>query len=181
MNQENGDERRKLRAALGAFPTGVTITSARAPDGTPVGLTVNSFNALSLDPPLILWALNRSSPTLSVFETASHFAVSILADDQAEVSRRFATAVPDKFAGVQIADIAHGEGGAPVIVGSAAHLVCRRWAHQVAGDHVLFIGEVGIYASSGKKPLIYYRGNYYSAGHWEGAEPSQVMTPLHPR
>ncbi len=112
-----------LRAALGRFATGVTIVSCRAADGSPVGLTANSFNSLSLQPPLILWSLRSVSPNLDAFLAASHFAVNVLAENQVELSRRFASPVPDKFAEGLWAE---GLGGAPVLAGCAAVFECEQ-------------------------------------------------------
>ncbi len=81
-----------VRAALGVFATGVTIVTCTDSQGAPVGLTVNSFAALSLEPPLVLWSLRAESPSLATFEAASHFAVNVLAEGQVELSRRFASA-----------------------------------------------------------------------------------------
>ena len=86
-----------LRSALGRFATGVTIVTCYDADGESVGLTVNSFTALSLDPPLVLWALRVESPSLASFESAGRFAVNVLGEQQLELSRRFASAAPDKF------------------------------------------------------------------------------------
>lgn len=165
-------DRRELRTALGAFATGVTIMTTRSPNGAFVGLTVNSFNSLSLDPPLVLWSINDVSVSLAAFEQASHFAVNILCEDQADISRRFASQVPNKFAGLEVLD---GAGGIPLIAGCAAHLECRTFSHQRAGDHVLFIGQIERFSHCSKRPLIYYRGNYFAAGEWEGSESMPVM------
>ena len=89
---------RQLRQALGRFATGVTIVTCVDVSGTRVGLTANSFNALSLDPPLVLWSLRQASPSVAAFRGATHFAVNVLAESQAELSRRFASPVADKFA-----------------------------------------------------------------------------------
>ena len=99
---------RVLRSALGQFATGVTVVTTRAPGGAFVGLTVNSFSALSLEPPLILWSLRCSSPSLPVFEKAERFVVNVLAEAQVEVSRRFASPQADKFEGVPHAENAWG-------------------------------------------------------------------------
>lgn len=148
---------REFRAALGAFPTGVTIVTTRGADGTHIGLTVNSFNSLSLEPPLILWSLSAGSPRLAVFEAASHFAVNILCEDQAEISQHFASRIVDKFEGVEVSP---GAGGAPLIAGCSAWLECRNYSRQKGGDHVLFIGEVERFSHSNRKPLIFSNGKY---------------------
>src|SRR5271154_4023877 len=91
---------REFRRALGAFATGVTIVTARAPDGTPVGVTANSFNSVSLDPPMVLWSLSRSSRSLAAFECADYWVVHILAADQEALSNRFAKSGGEKFSGL---------------------------------------------------------------------------------
>ena len=108
---------REFRNALGSFTTGVTIVTTRDASGHDVGLTANSFNSVSLDPPLVLWSLAKSSTSLSAFVEAKHFAVHILAADQEPLSNRFATRGADKFAGLQIE---RGEGGMPLLHGCAA-------------------------------------------------------------
>lgn len=150
-----------LRAALGRFATGVTIVSCRAPDGTPVGLTANSFNALSLQPPLVLWSLRSASPNLEAFVAASHFAVNVLAESQVELSRRFASSASDKFAEGLWAE---GLGGAPVLGGCAAVFQCAQTSFQTAGDHVLFIGQVLAATESAVTPLLFQAGHYRMLG-----------------
>jgi 3-hydroxy-9,10-secoandrosta-1,3,5(10)-triene-9,17-dione monooxygenase reductase component len=151
-----------LRGVLGRYVTGVTIVTCRAPDGEPVGLTCNSFNALSLAPPLVLWSLRQVSPSLPAFREAAHFAINVLAESQVELSRRFASALPDKFAG----DAAwrDGLGGAPVLTGAAAVLECERAAEHAAGDHCLFIGRVRRMADLATPPLLFHGGHYHMLG-----------------
>ena len=98
MSQDGELTPQALRAALGRFTTGVTIVSCVDANGAPVGLTANSFNALSLEPPLVLWSLRRASPSVGAFVQATHFAINVLAESQVDLSRRFASQVPDKFA-----------------------------------------------------------------------------------
>jgi 3-hydroxy-9,10-secoandrosta-1,3,5(10)-triene-9,17-dione monooxygenase reductase component len=150
-----------LRAALGRFATGVTIVSCRATDGSPVGLTANSFSALSLQPPLILWSLRTVSPNLDTFLAASHFAVNVLAENQVELSRRFASPVVDKFAEGLWAD---GLGGAPVLAGCAAVFECEQVSSQAAGDHMLFIGRVLRVIEAPITPLVFQSGHYRMLG-----------------
>jgi 3-hydroxy-9,10-secoandrosta-1,3,5(10)-triene-9,17-dione monooxygenase reductase component len=150
-----------LRAALGRFATGVTIISCRAADGSPVGLTANSFNALSLQPPLILWSLRDVSPNLDSFVAASHFAVNVLAENQVELSRRFASSLSDKFAeGVWT----EGLGGVPVLGGCAAVFECEQASFQTAGDHVLFIDQVHRVSEAPISPLVFQSGHYRMLG-----------------
>jgi 3-hydroxy-9,10-secoandrosta-1,3,5(10)-triene-9,17-dione monooxygenase reductase component len=147
----------ELRQALGRFVTGVTIVTCRDESGAPVGLTANSFNALSLDPPLVLWALRQSSSTIDAFTEASHFAVNVLAADQVDLSRRFARPSSAKFDDGEWTD---GQGGAPLLAGCVAVFECRRRSHHAAGDHVLFIGEVERIGGSSATPLVYHAGHY---------------------
>jgi flavin reductase (DIM6/NTAB) family NADH-FMN oxidoreductase RutF len=151
----------ELRRALGCFPTGVTVITTLDPDGAFVGLTVNSFNSLSLDPPLILWSLGTRSSNRRAFEAAGHFAVNILAEDQAAISRRFASPARHKFHGVATHA---GLAGAPLIEGCAAYIECRTHSTQVAGDHLLFIGRVERVHTAGRRPLVYAGGRYCGVG-----------------
>jgi 3-hydroxy-9,10-secoandrosta-1,3,5(10)-triene-9,17-dione monooxygenase reductase component len=151
----------RLRQALGRFATGVTVVTCVGPDGARVGLTVNSFNALSLEPPLILWSLRLASPSLAAFVAAPHFAVNVLAREQLAVSQRFARPTPDKFGD---AAWRAGEGGAPVLGGSVASFECVQHAAHEAGDHMLFIGRVVHVHESAGAPLVYQAGAYRALG-----------------
>jgi flavin reductase (DIM6/NTAB) family NADH-FMN oxidoreductase RutF len=154
-------ESRALRQVLGRFATGVTIVTCVDAAGQRIGLTANSFSALSLEPPLVLWSLRRASPSLPAFAAATHFAVNILAESQVELSRRFASGVPDKFAeGAWSA----GAGGAPVLGGAAAVLECERTLAQEAGDHMLFFGRVLRLADLAAPPLLFHGGHYHLLG-----------------
>lgn len=148
----------EYRRALGRFATGITIVGARDGAGKPVGLTVNSFNSVSLDPPLIVWSLARHSPTRGAFEQCGHFAVNVLAHDQEWLSRQFAAKIADRFAGVRYAD---GAGGAPLIEGCCAWFECQNHARYPGGDHVVFIGRVERYARRDVRPLVYHGGRYH--------------------
>jgi flavin reductase (DIM6/NTAB) family NADH-FMN oxidoreductase RutF len=156
---------RKFRDALAQFATGVTIVTAVGPHGSFVGFTANSFNSVSLDPPLVIWSLARRSRSLAVFEGVERYAINVLAHDQVELARRFSRPHADRFAGV-----GHrvGKGGAPLIEGCAAWLECRHHALHPAGDHMLFIGEVDACAHRHVSPLLWYGGRYCSV-HPEGA------------
>ncbi|MBV8605806.1 MAG: flavin reductase family protein [Pelomonas sp.] len=149
-----------FRAALGLFATGVTIVTARADDGTLVGLTANSFNSVSLDPPLVLWSLARRAGSLPVFSGGSHYAINILAADQRGLAERFATRDIDRFAGVAWQE---GAGGAPVLEGAAAVFECANRSQYEEGDHVIFVGEVErCRADPAAQPLIFHGGRYYT-------------------
>ncbi|MCD6679208.1 MAG: flavin reductase family protein [Burkholderiaceae bacterium] len=150
-----------LRRAFGCFPTGVTVVTTRAPDGSFAGLTVNSYTSLSLDPPLVLWALASDSASLRAFEAATHFAVNVLAEDQAWLSRRFATKSRDKFHGVPLRT---GIEGVPLLDGCSAHIECRVHSAQPGGDHLLFVGQVERVDVLARPPLLYVNGRYRKVG-----------------
>jgi flavin reductase (DIM6/NTAB) family NADH-FMN oxidoreductase RutF len=150
-----------LRTALGRFATGVTIITCRDGEGERVGLTANSFNSLSLEPPLVLWSLRRESPNCAAFETASHFAVNVLAESQVDLSRRFAAPVEHRFAAGLWSD---GLGGAPVLAGCAAVFECSTEARLDGGDHRLYLGRVLRLAEQGVAPLLFHSGHYRMLG-----------------
>ena len=150
-----------LRHALGRFTTGVTIVTCLDANGESVGLTANSFNALSLDPPLVLWSLRSTSTSLAAFKCASHFAINVLAESQVELSRRFASSVEHKFAEGPWSE---GRCGAPVLAGCAAVFECATASMQQAGDHQLFIGRVLAVMESAVAPLVFQSGHYRLLG-----------------
>ena len=151
---------RDFRAALGMFATGVTIVTARGPDGVPVGLTANSFNSVSMAPPLVLWSLARSAGSMPAFERGSHYAINILAADQHALAERFASKAADRFADVAFRE---GAGGAPVLEGAAAVFECFNRSRYEEGDHVIFVGEVErCERREGALPLIYHGGRYFT-------------------
>ena len=151
----------ELRRALGRYTTGVTIVSCVDESGGYVGLTANSFNSLSLSPPLVLWSLRQESPSLPAFTAARRFAVNVLAEAQVDLSRRFASRIEDKFAeGVW----AVGEHGAPLLAGCAAVFECETVSQQMTGDHCLFIGRVLACAESALPPLVFRAGHYHLLG-----------------
>jgi 3-hydroxy-9,10-secoandrosta-1,3,5(10)-triene-9,17-dione monooxygenase reductase component len=150
-----------LRLALGRFSTGVTIVTCVDPQGERAGLTANSFNSLSLDPPLVLWSLRESSANLPVFSAAGRFAINVLSEAQVDLSRRFASRADDKFAE---GAWSMGEHGCPVLAGCAAVFECVTHAQHAIGDHTLFIGRVLACAESPLPPLVYQGGHYHLLG-----------------
>ncbi|WP_210260121.1 flavin reductase family protein [Hongsoonwoonella zoysiae] len=147
----------RFREALGRFATGVTIVTALDGAGRPVGLTANSFNSVSLDPPMVLWSLAARSRNLDVFRQASHFAINILAADQRYLSDRFARPVEDRFADVEWEE---GIAGVPLISGTTAVFQCENETRVPAGDHVVFLGKVVAFGHDEKEPLIFHAGRY---------------------
>ena len=148
---------RDFRAALGTFATGVTIITTRGRQGEPVGLTVNSFASVSLEPPLVLWSQSLFAQSLAAFQEATHFVVNVLASDQVDLSRRFAGAHDNRFLDVEHIVPDHG---APVIAGCAAHFECRNEARYYGGDHIIFLGRVERYAYTRKPTLMFCHGRY---------------------
>lgn len=156
-NNKSSIDTRDLRQAFGCFGTGVTVITTRAPDGARIGVTANSFNAISLDPPIVLWSLSIKSPNLELFRTAGRFTVNVLTLNQLDLCQRFSRPAEDKFAGVEFSD---GLGGVPVIAGCAATIECAVINEHVVGDHVLFIGQVERYAYEHAAPLLFFNGKY---------------------
>ena len=146
-----------FRDALGSFVTCVTIVTARDEAGRPYGLTANSFNSVSLDPPMVLWSLSLRSGSLPVFRDADNWAVHVLAADQQAMSDRFARPGDGKFAGVEDVD---GPEGAPLLAGYAARFGCRARFEYEGGDHAIFLGEVVDFDRREADPLIYHGGRY---------------------
>ncbi|WP_327089000.1 flavin reductase family protein [Nonomuraea sp. NBC_01738] len=148
---------RSLREAFGQFATGVAVITTTGPGGERAGVTVNSFTSVSLDPPLVLWCLSGRAPSAPVFLGAGRFAVNILAAGQDELSRRFATPAPDKFAGVELVET---HTGLPILAGTLASFACRTVSTHDGGDHHIFVGRVEHYERTGGEPLIFHSGRY---------------------
>ena len=148
---------RQFRDALGTFATGVTIVTTRSAVGEDIGLTANSFNSVSLDPPMVLWSLSKTSSNLKGFAGSGHFAVHILAADQEATSNRFAKSSPDKFAGIPIE---RGQGEVPLLDGCSARFECRTRHLYEGGDHVIVVGEVINFDNFNRPPLAFHGGNY---------------------
>ena len=148
---------RHLRHALGRFATGVTVITTRTVEGRLEGLTANSFSAVSLDPPLVLWSLRRNASSLPSFLASGYFAVNVLGASQCDLSRRFATPSPDKFAGLPVAA---GLGGCPLLQDTLASFECSTEHTVVGGDHIIFIGRVHRATYRDGEPLIFSAGQY---------------------
>ena len=150
----------EFRAALGMFATGVTIVTVRSSAGELVGLTANSFNSVSMAPPLVLWSLAKSATSLHAFSTGSHYAINILGADQQDLALRFASRDTDRFVGVDFVD---GVAGAPLLAGAAATFECFNRSRYEEGDHVIFVGEVERCTQrTGASPLLFHGGKFYT-------------------
>jgi len=158
---DGGAESAALRSALGRFATGVTLATCLDASGAPVGLTVNSFGALSLDPPLVQWSLRCESPSLPAFQAAGHFAINVLTEAHIELSRRFAAAHGKRF---EHGRWHPGRHGCPVLAGALAVFECERRSADRHGDHVQIIGEVLHHSAHSGPPLLFHASRYRRMG-----------------
>ena len=149
---------RNFRDALGHFATGVAIITTKGPNGAPIGLTVNSFDSVSLDPPLVLWSLDRTSDRFTAFMQAEHYAVNILGDANQTLSHRLSRKGEFTLEGEPVRTGPHG---APMLTCAIASFECRIEHRHEGGDHVIFVGRVLDFShTSHGRPLVYYRGRY---------------------
>lgn len=151
-----------FRRALGCFATGVTVVTARDGSGQNRGITINSLSSVSLEPPLVLYCLDKETPSFDSFREAERFAVNMLRAGQHALSVRFSTAAADKWDGI---DYDLWPGDLPVLRGCLASLACRREAVYEGGDHVIIVGRVEQLAAAGPgEPLIYFQSAYRTIG-----------------
>jgi len=154
----SGHDPRTLRDALGCFATGVTVITCLQADGTPAGLTVNSFTSVSLEPPLLLVCLHKLAASAPALTAAEYFAINVLQTGQQPASIRFSTRAEDRFGSTPWAC---GEAGAPILEESLCVFECERYAVYDGGDHDILVGKV-VKASfdAALDPLLYFRGRY---------------------
>lgn len=155
----DGGDARRFRDALGCYPTGVAIITAPDGHGGHVGITANSFASLSLDPPLILWSLDKKAYSREAFHTAGYFGINVLSADQVELSRHFSKRHMDKFASV---DIVLGEGGVALIENCVARFECRTHTTYDGGDHIIFVGEVLAFEYDTTIPPLAFKSGAYA-------------------
>lgn len=151
---------RRLRAAFGRFATGVAVVTAAAPDGTPVGMTVNSFTSVSLDPPMVLFCVGRRSRLHPVFAGADAFAVNVLREGQLALCRRFASPGFDRFDSIEPRE---GSTGVPLLPSALAVFECVEPRTVPAGDHDVIIGRVAALETAPDdhaEPLVFFGGGY---------------------
>jgi 3-hydroxy-9,10-secoandrosta-1,3,5(10)-triene-9,17-dione monooxygenase reductase component len=166
-----------FRAALGTFTTGVTIITTQAEDGSPIGITANSFNSVSLNPPMVLWSLAKSARSLPVFSEGRHWNVHVLSTDQETLSGRFAKQGEDKFASVELDS---GISEAPLLQNCTARFQCRTAFQYEGGDHVIFVGEVLAFDHTDRAPLAFQSGQYALATRKPYNELRLATTPPPP-
>jgi flavin reductase (DIM6/NTAB) family NADH-FMN oxidoreductase RutF len=162
---------RGFRNALGRFPTGVAIITARDAQGNLHGLTVNSFSSASLDPPLILWSLRNASSVMHVFREVDEFVVNLLAEEHLQEGQTFAVSAarnfhPDKW---QVS-----ESHSPILHGAVATFKCRTVGRVPAGDHIVFLGEVLSFTYTTSSPLLFHAGKFFGSDELLG---SREKTP----
>jgi flavin reductase (DIM6/NTAB) family NADH-FMN oxidoreductase RutF len=148
----------EFRATLRHFPAGVTVITTRDAQGQPTGLTASAFTSVSLDPPLVLVCVDHAATAYPALVEHGWFAVNMLGESQAHLSRRFATTATDKFAGVAYRE---GRAGLPILDDVVAVLECRVVHRYPGGDHTIFVGQVEGIAAAGGPPLVYFRGAYH--------------------
>jgi flavin reductase (DIM6/NTAB) family NADH-FMN oxidoreductase RutF len=149
-----------FRAALGMFATGVTIVTARTAAGSLVGLTANSFNSVSMLPPLVLWSLGRNASSMEAFSAGSHYAVHILSASQKALAEQFASKAADRWQGVVYS---LSDTGVPLLPDCVARFECFNRSRYQEGDHVIFVGEVErCSAEPGATPLLFHGGKFYT-------------------
>lgn len=154
-------DQREFRDTVGCFATGITVITTVDEDNNPVGLTANSFTSLSLDPPMVLFCIDRNVASFDAFHANRHFAVNILSADQQEVSKRFAKSGPEKWSGVEFET---WSSGCPILTDCIANLECEIDSVYEGGDHVILVGVVRQMAchDGELEPLLYFRGRYAS-------------------
>lgn len=144
-----------FRRTLGCFPTGVAIVTTTTETGAPIGVTISSFNSVSLDPPLVLWSLDLKAGTLPIYRSSGGFVINILSAEQADLPRIFSSPIEDRFAQVPWHK---GASGFPVLDEAAAVIECRTYARYDGGDHEIFLGEVLNHSASDRTPLVFGKG-----------------------
>jgi len=155
------NEPEETRRAFGCFATGVAVATTLDKQGGRVGMTISSFNSVSLDPPLVLWSIANDSLSYDAFSAADHFAVNVLAEHQQDLSDRFAARGGDKFAGLECKE---GLSGSPILPEFAACFECTTEFRYPGGDHMIIVGRVHRFEDREVDPLIFYRGHFLRKG-----------------
>ena len=147
----------EYRRAMSCFATGVAVVTAVDKSGAKVGMTINSFNSVSLQPPLVLWSIANDSQSFATFVDAEHFAVNVLAIHQQNICEQFAARGTDKFNGLECSE---GIAGVPILPTYSAVFECRAEHRYDVGDHAILVGRVLRFEDRETDPLIFYRGHY---------------------
>jgi 3-hydroxy-9,10-secoandrosta-1,3,5(10)-triene-9,17-dione monooxygenase reductase component len=152
---------RAFRDVLGHFCTGLTVITGQLPDGSRFGLTASSFQALSLEPPLVLYSVRREAASVAMVKAAGGFCVNVLGDTHSDIARRFGSAVEDRFAGMEWH---RSPSGSWIVPDAIAVLECRLWKTYEGGDHIIIIGEVTHERRAVGNPLLFFRGEFRPIG-----------------
>ena len=144
-----------LKKTLGMFSTGITIVTTTDENNEPIGMTVNSFASVSLNPALVLWSIDKKQPSYDIFLNATGYAVNVLNKNQKNLCTKFASPVEDKFKNV---NWEMSKNGNPLIIGSLAWFDCIKWNYYDGGDHQILVGEVKSYDLNENDPLLYWNG-----------------------
>ncbi len=180
MTAESGDvSESAFRHALGTFPTGVIVVTAITGDGTRLGLTVNSFNSVSLSPPLVLFSVGRRARSFAQWQQVDRYAINILGEDQVGVSNRFASTQGDRWEGVTALT---GKTGVPILPNVLVALECTAHARHDGGDHEIFVARVVAISTReplNPHPLVFFRGRYAQLSRHIGAA-APLDDPLFP-
>lgn len=160
-NAEPAIDPRELRNVLGCFATGVAVVTSVGDAGKPVGMTINSFSSVSLDPPLVLWSIGLKTPSRGAYATHSSFAINIMCSESKDISLHFATPSEDKFANV---DWRQGHDGVPLLNSALATLECTVEDRIISGDHEIYIGRVVRLGQKDGDPLLFHRGKFAHLG-----------------
>lgn len=162
-----------FRDALGHFASGLAIVTAQGEGGELAGMTISSFNSVSLTPPLVLFSIDRRANSLPIYEQASGYAINILEHAEEELCMRFARALTDKWEGLEY-DL--GYGGAPLLSGSIVRFECKPYAQYEGGDHIIFVAEVVRFQTASGYPLVFYKGRFQELSDGHAVE--EPMWPL---
>jgi flavin reductase (DIM6/NTAB) family NADH-FMN oxidoreductase RutF len=152
-----GIHAKQFRQALSQFATGVTVITASAPGARLIGATLSAFNALSHEPPLVVWSLAHATPSMAAFCAAHTYTIHVLAGDQIELAQHFALPGADRFEALAYT---LSDQGVPLLAGSVAWFACRHRSRYSEGDHMLFVGEVERCHSHPQRTLGFHRGRY---------------------
>jgi flavin reductase (DIM6/NTAB) family NADH-FMN oxidoreductase RutF len=169
---------RRFRDALGRFPTGVTIITSVTPGGERLGMTISSFNSLSLDPPLVLFSISRQANTFVAWQQAERYAINVLSEDQEELSNRFARSMGEKWVGQTVLN---GKTGVPLLPNAIIAFECEAYDRHAGGDHEIFIGRVvDLHENQAKRghPLLFFGGQYRRLGSVEANAPADIVNFL---
>ncbi|WP_281301320.1 MULTISPECIES: flavin reductase family protein [unclassified Iodidimonas] len=153
-------DRRAFRAALGRFPTGVAVVTAQGAEGQPIGITINSFSSVSLEPPLVLWSVDHQASRAADFIRAEHFVISVMAEDQGQLARQFAGPEDKRFQDGRFHHVEWHPLGEdiPIPEGAVAVFLCRKYADYPGGDHQIIVGQVEQVISRTANALLFHDG-----------------------